>query len=248
MNLSTPALVVYLMADANLPDLAEAAVRGGATALEIGIPYSDPLADGPTIQAAGQRALEAGVTPPAALELMAEVDRRVDVPLIPMTYGAIIEAYGLQAFCRQAAASGAEGLICVDTPPEESGDLRTAAAAEGIDLVHLVTPTSGDERLRAAATASRGFVYVVSNVGTTGAREALDDRLAGIVARVRAAAGSTPLLGGFGVSRPEHVEALLRAGADGAIVGSAAIEAADRGGPAELESLIRNLAGALVAG
>ena len=141
---------------------------------------------------------------------MAEVDRRVDVPLIPMTYGAIIEAYGLQAFCRQAAASGAEGLICVDIPPEESGDLRAAAAAEGIDLVHLVTPTSGDERLRAAATASRGFIYLVANVGITGARDALDDRLAGIVTRVRAAAGSTPLLGGFGVSRPEHVEALLR--------------------------------------
>ena len=107
------------------------------------------------------------MTPPRALELMAEVDRRVDVPLIPMTYGAIIEAYGLRGVLRaQAAAAGAEGLICVDIPPEESGDAaRAAAAAEGIDLVHLVAPTSRDERLRAAASASRGFVYLVANVG-----------------------------------------------------------------------------------
>ncbi len=248
MMLATPALVVYLMADEQLPALAEAAVRGGATAIEIGIPYSDPLADGPTIQAAGQRALEAGVTPPEALRLMAEVDHAVDVPLIPMTYGAIVEAYGLEAFCREAAASGAEGLICADVPPEESGPLRDAAAAAGIDLVHLVAPTSGAERLRQAASASRGFVYLVANVGVTGARASLDDRLGAVVQLAREAAGTTPVLGGFGVSRPEHVEALLAAGADGAIVGSAAIDAAQRGGAPALEALVRGLAAALARG
>jgi tryptophan synthase alpha chain len=248
MRLETPALVVYLMADEQLPALAEAAVRGGATAIEVGIPYSDPLADGPTIQAAGQRALEAGVTPPVALELMAQVDRLVDVPLVPMTYGAIVEAFGIQAFCRQAAASGAEGLICADVPPEESGPLRDAAAAEGIDLVHLVAPTSGAGRLQEAAAASRGFVYLVANVGVTGARDTLDTRLGSVVRQVREAAGSTPVLGGFGVSRPEHVEALLAAGADGAIVGSAAIDAAARGGAPALEALVRALATALRRG
>jgi tryptophan synthase alpha chain len=248
VRLATPALVVYLMADDELPELAEAAVRAGATAIEVGIPYSDPLADGPTIQAAGQRALEAGVTPSRALELMAAVDRRVDVPLIPMTYGAIVESYGVERFCRDAAASGAEALICADIPPEESGELRAAGEAAGIDLVHLVAPTSGEERLRRAAAASRGFVYLVANVGVTGARERLDDRLADVVGRVRQAAGDTPVLGGFGVSRREHVAALLEAGADGAIVGSAAIDAAQRGGAEGLELLVRELVSPLSRG
>jgi tryptophan synthase alpha chain len=248
VRLRTPALVVYLMADDDLPALAAAAVEAGATAIEVGIPYSDPLADGPTIQAAGQRALEAGVTPARALELMAEVDRRVDVPLVPMTYGAIVEAYGVRDFCRDAAAAGAEGLICADIPPEESGALRAAGEAAGVDLVHLVAPTSGEERLRRAAQASRGFVYLVANVGVTGARDRLDDRLAEVVARVRDAAGDTPVLGGFGVSRAEHVEALLSAGADGAIVGSAAIDAAQRGGATALAELVQDLVGPLRRG
>jgi tryptophan synthase alpha chain len=245
VKIVTPALVVYLMAADDTPDLVEAAVRGGATAIEFGIPYSDPLADGPTIQRAGQRSLEAGMTPPRALELLAEIDRRVDVPLIPMTYGAIVESYGRERFCDAAAAAGVEGLIVVDVPVEESGELREAAAAAGIDLVHLVAPTSRTERLRAAASASRGFVYLVAAMGTTGAREHLDDRLAGLVGTVKEAAGDTPVLAGFGISRPEHVTGVLAAGADGVVVGSAAIDAADRGGAAELEAFVRSLATAL---
>ena len=245
MRLATPALVVYLMAADDTPELVEAAVRGGATAIEIGIPYSDPLADGPTIQRAGQRSLDAGMTPPKALAILAEIDRRVNVPLIPMTYGAIIESYGRERFCADAAKAGVDALIVADVPPEESGELRAAAAAAGIDLVHLVAPTSRTERLHAAAGASRGFVYLVAAMGTTGAREQLDDRLTSLIALVKEAAGTTPVLAGFGISRPEHVRAVLAAGADGVIVGSAAIDAADRGGAPALEEFVRSLATAL---
>lgn len=245
MRLTTPALVIYLMASDDLPELAEAAVRGGATAIEIGIPYSDPLADGPTIQRAGQRSLDAGMTPPKALAILAEVDRRVDVPLIPMTYGAIIESYGRERFCAAAAAAGVEGLIVVDIPPEESDELRDSVATAGIDLIHLVAPTSRTDRLHAAAGASRGFVYLVAAMGTTGAREQLDDRLSGLICTVKEAAGATPVVVGFGISRPEHVRGVLAAGADGVAVGSAAIDAADRGGAAALEEFVRSLATAL---
>jgi len=164
---------------------------------------------------------------------------------VPMTYGAIVEGYGEEAFCRDAAAAGAEGLIVADVPPEESGPLRDAATGAGIDLIHLVAPTSRPERIRAAAEASRGFVYLVAAVGVTGARESLDGRVADLVETTRAAAGDTPVLGGFGVSRREHVQGLVAAGADGAIVGSAAIDAAERGGPEALEELVRDLAAGL---
>ncbi len=245
MKLIVPALAVYLMANEDAPALAEAAVRGGATVIELGIPYSDPLADGTTIQRAAQAALDLGITPHRALELLAEINRRVDVPLVPMTYGAIVEGYGEEAFCRDAAAAGAEALIVADIPPEESDRLRAAAEAVGVDLIHLVAPTSRPERIQAAAAASRGFVYLVAAVGLTGARENLDSRVAELLTLTRAAAGETPILGGFGVSTRAHVEGLIAAGADGAIVGSAAIDAIERGGPEALEALVRELAAGL---
>ena len=193
MNIPRPSLAVYLMANEDAPALAEAAVRGGATVIELGIPYSDPLADGTTIQRAAQAALDAGITPERALELLAEINRRVDVPLVPMTYGAIVESYGLEDFCRDAAQAGAEALIVADIPPEESGPLRDAAAAEGVDLIHLVAPTSRPERIESAAAASTGFVYLVAAVGVTGARENLDPRVAELLERTRSAAGDTPI-------------------------------------------------------
>ena len=202
-------------------------------------------ADGTTIQRAAQAALDAGITPERALELLAEINRRVDVPLVPMTYGAIVESYGLEDFCRDAAQAGAEALIVADIPPEESGPLRDAAAAEGVDLIHLVAPTSRPERIESAAAASTGFVYLVAAVGVTGARENLDPRVAELLERTRSAAGDTPILGGFGVSTRAHVEGLIAAGTDGAIVGSAAIDAIERGGPEALEELVRDLAAGL---
>jgi tryptophan synthase alpha chain len=248
VRLRLPALVVYLMAGPDLPAEAEAAVRAGATAVEIGIPFSDPLADGPTIQRAAHAALQAGMTPPRCLEAIAATRAQLgpDVPLVPMTYAAIVERYGPARFCEDARGAGVDALIVADVPPEEAGDLTAAAAAHGVDVVHLVSLTSRDERIELACRASRGFVYVVSAIGTTGAREALDtERLSGLLARVRGHARALPLLCGFGVSRPDQVGALLDAGADGVIVGSAAIDALERGGPDGLEHLVRGLAGAL---
>ena len=145
MKIVTPALVVYLMAADDTPDLVEAAVRGGATAMEFGIPYSDPLADGPTIQRAGQRSLDAGMTPPKALELLAEIDRHVDVPGIPMACRRdrrVVRPRAILHGRRRSRCRGPDrGRRAA---PEESGELRDTAAASGIDLVHLVAPTSRD--------------------------------------------------------------------------------------------------------
>jgi tryptophan synthase alpha chain len=248
MRIETPALAIYLMAGAGLPELAAAAVHGGATLIEVGIPFSDPLADGPTIQAAGQAALDAGMTPRRCLDVLAETRAAIppEVPLVPMTYAAIVERYGVERFCADAGEAGATGLIVADIPPEEAGDLSAAAASRGIDLVQLVALTSRDVRIALAAEASRGFLYVVSAIGTTGARDELDvERLRGLLARVRAHAGGLPLLCGFGVSSGGHVAALREAGADGVIVGSAAIDAVNRGGAPELERFVGSLAAGL---
>jgi tryptophan synthase alpha chain len=248
VKLRTPALAIYLMAGDGLPDQAAAAVDAGATAIEVGIPFSDPLADGPTIQRAAQAALAAGMTPPRCLEALAETRARIggEVPLIPMTYAAIVERYGVASFCADAAAAGATGLIVADVPPDDGDELQAESARNGIDLVQLVALTSADARLALATRASRGFVYVVSAIGTTGAREELDvERLRGLLARVRAHAGTLPLLCGFGVSSPGQVRDLRAAGADGVIVGSAAITALEGGGVAGLGELVGSLAGAL---
>jgi tryptophan synthase alpha chain len=244
----TPALLVYLMAGDDFPELAEAAVQAGATGIEMGIPYSDPLADGPSVQRAGQAALEAGITPPRALEILRATRERLgpDVPLIPMTYLAIVERYGIERFCSDAAAAGATGLIVPDLPPDEAQDVGAAAQAAGLDLVQLVSLTSRDDRIELACSVARGFVYVVAAIGTTGAREALDEeRLGRLIARVRTYAGDLPLVCGFGISRGAQVAALRAAGADGVICGSAAVDAAHRGGAAELSTLVRDLAAGL---
>jgi tryptophan synthase alpha chain len=248
MNLRTPALAIYLMAGDELPEAAAAAVAAGATAIEVGIPFSDPLADGPTIQRAAQGALAAGMTPPRCLEVLAATRARLGdaVPLIPMTYAAIVERYGVARFCADASAAGATGLIVADVPPDDGDELQAASAANGIDLVQLISLTSAERRLELACRTSRGFIYVVSAIGTTGAREELDvERLRGLLARVRAHAGALPLLCGFGVSRASQVRDLRAAGADGVIVGSAAIAALESGGVAGLGELVASLAGGL---
>jgi tryptophan synthase alpha chain len=248
VNLRTPALAIYLMAGDELPEAAASAVAAGATAIEVGIPFSDPLADGPTIQRAAQAALAAGMTPPRCLEVLAATRARLgdSVPLIPMTYAAIVERYGIARFCADASAAGANGLIVADVPPDDGDELQAESAANGIDLVQLISLTSADARLAMACRTSRGFIYVVSAIGTTGAREELDvERLRGLLARVRAHAGALPLLCGFGVSRASQVRDLRAAGADGVIVGSAAIAALESGGVAALGELVGSLAGGL---
>ncbi len=244
MNLHPPVVSVYLMADADTAELAEAAVSAGAGLLEIGIPYSDPLADGPTVQRAGQRSIAAGMTTRRALEVLRAVRARVDVPLVPMTYAAPVMAYGERAFCADAAAAGANGLIVPDVPADESGELEAGCRASGLDLVPLLAPTSADDRIALACAHAGGFVYLVSVAGITGVRAQLSDRVAGLAARVRAHT-DLPLLVGFGISAPQHAVAALAAGADGVIIGSKAIEVAEAGGPEALAGFVASIVAAV---
>jgi tryptophan synthase alpha chain len=244
MRISTPALVIYLMADTDTVELVEAAVRGGATAIEIGIPFSDPLADGPTVQRAGQRALRNGMTATRALELIRELRRRVDVPLVPMTYAGPVLAYGERRFCADLAAAGADGMIVPDVPRDEAGELLEGCREHGLDLVPLLAPTSTAERIALACQGTGGFVYLVSVAGITGSREQLSDRVAPLVERVRPHT-ALPLLVGFGIASPEAARAVLDAGADGVIIGSKAIEVAEAGGAPALERFVSEVSAAV---
>ena len=226
-------LVVYLMAGSETPELAEAAVEGGADLIELGFPFSDPLADGPVIRVAAERALRNGMRTAACLDCLAQTRERVDVPLVPMTYASLLEAYGYERFAADAEAAGATSLIVADLPADERLDLRR---------IHLVAPTSTDERLELAADQTDGWLYLVTVTGTTGARESLSPNLAGLISRARALT-DVPLYAGFGISTPEHAQAAA-ALADGVVVGTRAVEVAAEG-PAALRDYIRSLRTAL---
>jgi tryptophan synthase alpha chain len=221
------ALIAYLTAGypslADTAALIEAVVDAGADMVELGIPFSDPLADGPTIQAASQAALEQGATVARALDVARAARRRVHVPLLCMTYVNPVLAFGVDAFCRQAAQAGIDGLIVPDLPPEEAGELRTAAHAAGLDLVFFVAPTSTPHRIKAACAAATGFIYCVALTGVTGARDRLDPAVLPLVRSVKAQT-ALPVVVGFGLSRRQHLDA-LRDVADGAIVASALLDA-----------------------
>jgi tryptophan synthase alpha chain len=229
-------LSVYLMAGPDTPELSAAAVAGGADLLEIGFPFSDPLADGPVIRLAGERALAQGMRTQACLECLAEVRSRVDVPLIPMTYASILEAYGYERFAADAEASGATSLIVADLPIEAAPELRR---------VQLVAPTTPDERIGLAAERTDGWLYLVSLTGTTGARAEVSMQLGGLVERARRVT-KLPLLAGFGISTPEQA-AEAASLADGIVVGSRAIEVAEEGGPEALRDYVASLREALDA-
>ena len=214
-------LVIYLVCEPETPELAAAAVEGGADLVELGIPFSDPLADGPVVQRATQRALAAGVTLPRVLELVREMRGEVSAPLVFLTYYNPILAFGLKAFCRTSVEAGIHGVIVADLPPEESGSLRAEAMAAGLDLVHLVAPTSTPERMRKIARASEGFVYMVSLTGVTGERTTLAPELAEQLRALRAIT-TKPVCVGFGIGTPEQA-ALVGRLADGVIVGSAIV-------------------------
>jgi tryptophan synthase alpha chain len=228
-------LVVYLMSEPDTPELAEAAVEGGADVIELGFPFSDPLADGPVIRAAAERALARGMRTRACLECLAHVRERVDVPLIPMTYASLLEAYGWARFAADAQAAGATSLIVADLPAGERPELRR---------VQLVAPTSTDERLALAARETDGWLYLVTLTGTTGARDELSASLAGLAERARSLS-DVPLYAGFGISSPEqaHAAATLT---DGVVVGSRAVQAAEAGAAA-LRDYVRSLRTALDA-
>jgi tryptophan synthase alpha chain len=208
------------------PALVEAAARAGADAVELGIPFSDPLADGRTIQAASQVALKGGVTVARALETAKGARLTTDVPLLFMTYLNPILAFGLERFCRAASEAGIDGLIVPDLPPVESADLRRAAEACQLDLVFFVAPTSSEAGIAAACQAATGFIYCIAVTGVTGARAQLDPALLPLIETVRRQT-ALPIVVGFGISRPEHLEALAGK-ADGVIVASALLDAIGR--------------------
>jgi tryptophan synthase alpha chain len=227
-------LVIYLMAGKATPELAAAAAEGGADIVELGFPFSDPLADGPVIRRAGEQALAEGMRTQACLECLARARELIpDTPLVPMTYAALLEAYGWERFADDARSAGATSLIVSDLPAGERPELRR---------VQLVAPTSTDERIRVAAEQTDGWLYLVTVTGTTGARQGLSPALAGLVERTRAVA-DVPLYAGFGISTPDHARAAA-ALADGIAVGTRAVEVAQQG-PEALTAYVRSLREAL---
>ena len=227
-------LAIYLMSGPDTPELAEAAVEGGADLVELGFPFSDPLADGPVIRRAAERALAQGMRTQACLDCLAATRERVDVPLVPMTYSSLLEAYGWQRFAADARAAGASSLIVADLPADERPELRR---------IQLVAPTSTEERLRLAGEQTDGWLYLVTVTGTTGARSGLSTALADLAQRARAAAPGVPLYAGFGISTPADARAAAEL-TDGVVVGSRALEAAESG-RAELRTFVRSLRDAL---
>jgi tryptophan synthase alpha chain len=226
------ALLPWVMAgerdDAAAVALLEAMVEAGADGFEISIPFSDPMADGPTVQRANQRGLERGMSVGGALQLLTKVRERISVPIALMGYVNPFIRYGLERFCREAVVAGANGLIVPDVPFEESLELTAATSAAGLDLISFVAPTTSAERARLVAQNARGFVYCVALTGVTGARTDLAAGLDDLLLRVRAAT-KTPVVVGFGISRPEHL-ARLRGKADGAIVASALVDIMEKAG------------------
>lgn len=204
-------------------DAFDAMVEGGADVIEVEIPFSDPLADGATIQGAVFQALRNGTTPASCIEFIRDVrSRHPDTPIVIMTYLNPVLAYGVEAFASESAAAGADGVILVDLPPEEAAQTKSAFERRGLDLVFLVAPTSTEERIRAITSQVSGFVYCVSVTGITGARAKLPEGLNEFLARVRRCT-SLPLAVGFGMSRREHIEALTGV-VEGVVVGSAFID------------------------
>ncbi len=195
--------------------------RQGADLIELGVPFSDPMADGATVQRSSEGARRNGVTLATCLQVAADARRANDVPLLFMSYYNPIFTYGVERFARQCAAAGVDGLIVPDLPPEEAEELKVACTEEGVDLIFLVAPTSTDERLQRVAEMASGFIYCVSLTGVTGARAELSQGIEEMLARVRRYT-DLPLVVGFGISTPEHVREISQM-ADGAVVASALI-------------------------
>jgi tryptophan synthase alpha chain len=241
------ALMPYLMGGFPTVEASVAVGEGyaesGADLVELGVPFSDPLADGPVIHAAGTRALAAGVTVHAVLDAAARIAERV--PVVAMCYANPLLARGLERFVAELADRAISGLIVPDLPLEEGENVRSACDQAGVALVPLVAPTTPPARLQAIGAAARGFVYTVSVTGTTGERAAVGQDLGGLLARVKAAT-DVPVAVGFGISTGEHAAAAAAAGADGVIVGSRLVRAVAEEGPAAAAAVVAELAAALV--
>lgn len=220
-----PGLVAYVTAgDPTLERTAEilvALAEGGADVLEVGVPFSDPLADGPVIQRASERALAGGTTLRRTLEMIRNARSRVGAPIVLFTYANPILRMGEDAFVKAAAGAGVDGVLVLDLPVEEAGSFRDRLVEAGLDPIFLLSPTTTDERMAASAALGRGFLYVISRLGVTGARDELAGDVESLVRRVRARS-TLPLALGFGISKPEHVAQVGR-WADAAVVGSALV-------------------------
>jgi tryptophan synthase alpha chain len=236
-----PGLVTYITAGD--PDLGrtEAIIRAldraGADVLEVGVPFSDPLADGPVIQRATERALASGTTLQGVLTMLTAVRPSIAAPIVIFSYANPILRFGAERFAAMAAAAGVDGVLVLDLPIEEAGEFRDLLARHGIDTILLLSPTTSDERLQRAAALGSGFLYAISRLGVTGARDTLAEGAEEMVRRIRAAS-DLPIALGFGISKPEHVRA-VGTWADAAVVGSALVNViADAGASADLTTRV----------
>lgn len=236
------ALIAYICAGDPTPSATKeyvtALVRGGADIIELGLPFSDPTADGPTIQAGIERALNNGMTPDVYFRTVASL--KMHIPLVVMTYYNLIFKRGLEKFVKDCAASGISGIIVPDLPPEESGELSDLCKKNEVDLIFLVAPTTTDERLKRILAEGKGFIYLVARLGVTGARSDVALSTRKLIERVRT---TTPKAVGFGISNGKQAAQIIHAGADGVIVGSAFVEiiASGKSVPERLEALAREL-------
>jgi tryptophan synthase alpha chain len=222
---SHPGLVTYVTGgDPDLPrsaDILRALSRGGADVLEVGVPFSDPLADGPVIQRATERALASGTTLAGVLQMVTSVRGEIAAPIVIFSYANPILRMGAERFADEARQAGVDGVLVLDLPIEEAAEFRTLLATRGIDMIFLLSPTTTDERIKTAATLGRGFLYAISRLGVTGARDTVATSARAVVERVRAAT-DMPVAVGFGISSPEHVREVGQ-WADAAVVGSALV-------------------------
>ncbi len=236
------ALIAYICAGDPSPDATKeyvtALVRGGADIIELGLPFSDPTADGPTIQAGIERALNGGMTPDIYFRTVRSL--KVHIPLVVMTYYNIIFKRGLEKFVKDCAASGISGIIVPDLPPEESGELAGFCKNNDVDLIFLVAPTTTDERLKRILAEGKGFIYLVARLGVTGARSDVASSTRKLIERVKT---TTPKAVGFGISNGKQAAEIIHSGADGVIVGSAFVDiiASGKDVPERLETLAREL-------
>jgi len=230
-----PGLVTYVTAgDPDIPrseGILRALDRAGADVLEVGVPFSDPLADGPVIQRATERALASGTTLVKVLEMIGRVRKDVQAPIVLFSYANPILRLGVEPFVERAQAAGVDGVLVLDLPIEESTDFRDLLCQRGIDTILLLSPTTTDARLRTAATLGSGFLYAISRLGVTGARDEVADGAQEMVERIRRVS-DLPVALGFGISKPEHVRAVGR-WADAAVVGSALVSVIAESGASE---------------
>jgi tryptophan synthase alpha chain len=238
-----PYITVGYPAPADVDALLDALVRGGADIIELGVPFSDPVADGPTIQRASQRALEQGVTMVAVLDALRRFRTRHDTPVVIFSYLNPVLRYGVERFVADAAAAGAQGVLLTDLPVGGDDAMETMFENSRVALIRLIAPTTPPERIAEIARRAQGFIYYVARLGVTGAGASMRSELPAELARMHAIT-DVPIAVGFGVSTAAHAAALAGV-ADGVVVGSAVIDALDRGGVRAVEELLSSMRGAL---